>query len=161
MGSFFSSLAGYQNVWFMMSSYGTIDMQSHMRSQFAQVGAYHEQKALEQSVISGAVGGGGPWYNQGSYGNQAGFWISVATYMKSMSIFFVPILIALTIIAQLAGWSPAIVFISMFGALFFAFYSLQYSFTTGRLWIASYKPFAYALTSALILSAIITFVLLV
>ena len=160
MGSFFSSLAGYQNVWFMMSTNATIDMHSHMREQFAQVGAYHEQKALEQNVIAGAMGGGGPFYNQGAFGNQAGFWIAFSTYVKSMSVFFVPVLLVLAIMSWLAGWSPLIVFTTLFGALFFAFYALQYTFTAGRLWISSYKPFVYSLVSSLLLSSVITLVLL-
>jgi hypothetical protein len=143
-----------------MNTSSTIDMQSHMRDQFAQVGAYHEQKSLEQAVISGAVGGGGPFNNQGSYGNQAGFWIAISTYMKSMSVFFIPVLLLLSIAAYLAGWSPVVVFVSLFGALFFSFYALQYAFSSGRLWIASYKPFVYSLVSALILASIVTFVLM-
>ncbi|MCH9717091.1 MAG: hypothetical protein K0U52_08410 [Gammaproteobacteria bacterium] len=160
MGSFLSSISGYWSVWTMMSTATTLRMHDDMRDQFAQVGAFHEQKALQQLLIAGAVGGNNPLTNQGTYGNQAAFWVSFAEHVKAASRFFIPIGIFFAVAAWLADWNPVIVFFGIFIALFFAIYAFQHITATGRGYISSAQPFIVSMVSALILSGVVTLILL-
>lgn len=163
MGAFFSGLSGFQHVWLVMNTTKTANFHDHLRMQFAQARALGNLETLQRATISGAMGGGngvfGGAFSNG-FGNQAALWITIANYCHSMAIFFVPVFISLGILAYLANWNPGIVFISFLGFFFFAIYYLQYVFTSGQLYISTYRPFVTSLVTALILSLITTFAVL-